>query len=172
MKKVLSGILIFVAVLQIGGITPFYFYFMQLVKDQAKVSLSDKNDLEKITVSISDFNNPALFQKTGDNEFNWKGTRYDFQSVVRQGSDYVFYGLADQKESLLVKILTNDFQQTGSKNKGGKNMLKDFFKDIVICANQNMSAAHTELNAPQIAPYHATLCEGFRCTIPWPPDHV
>lgn len=172
MKKVLSGILIFVAVLQIGGITPFYFYFLQLVKDEAKVELGDKSDLEKITVSLADYNNPAVFRKTGDNEFNWKGTQYDFQTVSRQGSDHVFYALTDQKESLLVKILANDFQQTTGKNKGGKSMLKDFFKDIVVCANQNMAVAHSELNSPQIALYHATLCEGFRCTIPWPPDHA
>ena len=173
MKKVLSTVLIFVAVLQIGGLTPFYFYFLQMVKDEIKVELSDKNQLDEVLVSETEYNNPKVFQKCEEYEFRFKGQMYDFQSVEKKGGNYVFYALSDQKENTLTCLLTNEFQQSADKGKAGKSsakVLKDFFKDFVLAGPQKFKATAGLLTADDTNTFISPLFDGYHPDVTWPPN--
>ncbi len=173
MRKVLSTVLIFVAVLQIGGLTPFYFYFLQMVKDEIKVELSDKNQLDEVLVSEAEYNNPKVFQKCEEYEFRFKGQMYDFQSVEKKGSTYVFYALSDQKENTLTRLLTNEFQQSADKGKAGKSsakVLKDFFKDFLLTGAQKFKSASGTLLADKTFHFNSPLFDGYHPDFTWPPN--
>ena len=173
MRKVLSTVLIFVAVLQIGGLTPFYFYFLQMVKDEIKVELSDKTQLNEVLVSTAEYNNPNVFQKCDDYEFRFKGQLYDFQSVEKTDRGYLFYALADQKENTLTNLLASEFQQSADKVKAGKTsakVLKDFFKDFVLTAPQKLKSTVPVFRAENAHNFNAPLFDGFHPDITWPPN--
>ena len=174
MKKALSTVIIFIAVLQIGGITPFYFYFLQLIKDEIKIELAAAKNLEPVLISEGDYNNPAVFQITDGHEFRYRGRMYDFQSVKKTRDAYVFYALADNKEYNLEKVFGNDFQQNTSKSNTAKNQgsktVKDFYNYYTAFTASAFSAALLHVQLLGSARFTCLLSEGHCLIIQSPPD--
>jgi len=144
MKKALPVILIFIALTNIVGFMPLYFGALQEIKSEVKLKLFDESSFPKLLVSDIEYSNPAVFSKTDDQEFNFRGRMYDYKTVKKTKGGYIFYALEDNKESNLIDFLKTAYEQSGQSGRNGKtpfgNLLKSFSKDFVGCFSREMAA--------------------------------
>ena len=135
MKKFGAPFLVLLALAHLAGVMPLSLYFMQEVKTEARIRLSDATGLAKVMVQGKEYNDPRVFQLMDEDEFTYRGRMYDFKSVTREGNDYIFYAAEDDKETNLLSFLNGVFEQTSDRcgdtkmpvNNPIKNFEKDFF---------------------------------------------
>lgn len=134
MKRLLSLLLIPLALAHMTGVAPFYFAALQEVKSEMTLELAKEDRLSKVFISEDEFNRPDIFQTNGESEFSYRGRMYDYAKMVKRESGYVFYCIEDTKESLLKDLLQSSFEEGSRADKSNeipfagllKNLSKDF----------------------------------------------
>ena len=135
MKKALASILVFIALTNIVGFMPLYFSALQEIKSEVNLKLASGTDLQQLQITNAEYNNPALFNTSEEKEFRFRGQMYDYTTMQKTGSGYVFYVVPDNKESNLIEFLKSVYGQSNANGKGSKaplsNLFKNFSKDFV-----------------------------------------
>lgn len=172
MKRILSIILIFVALTNIVGFMPLYMAALQEIKSEVKLQLSTQAELQQIQVSDAEYTNPAVFHKTGDDEFSYQGRMYDYKCLKKTNGGYIFYALEDTKEVSLIDLVKAAYapsNATGKSKAPMGNLLKNFSKDFVGAISGQV--VFPSASKPQI-PFVATLhtCNGYGVLVQNPPD--
>lgn len=175
MKKALPIILAIIAVLNIVGFMPYYYYALDGIKHEMTVALTEASQLEKVHITTSEMNNRAIFEKTDDEEFTFNGRMYDFKKVEKVADGFVFYALEDSRETSLTDLLKSVFEQgdNSSKTKGPvSNLLKNLFKDFI----GNQIAAYPVYLPVKASPVvanalNANTCNGYCAGVLMPPDY-
>ena len=175
MKKALAIVFVLLAFAHIAGLTPFYFYVLQEIKTEMSIELANQATLQKLVVSADEYKDASVFKTKEENEFSYRGRMYDFKTVVREGSNYVFYVLEDEKETTLMAVLKNMFDTADGSSKNTKspfgNLLKNFEKDFVNCLQKDFV---TQLPNQLFGWFSITdnTSEGHQIVIFSPPDFV
>ena len=174
MKRVLSIALILLAITQIAGLTPFYFYCLQNIKAEAGVELAKASDLQQLVVTEQQYNDPAQFQPEGEKEFRFHGQLYDFKQMTRNGGDYVFAVVADKQETVLSDFLSNVFAQDTGNNKAAKAPFSNLFKSLVNDFVYTGCFEYTAFLSPRTFSYTErsdfNVAEIFHLVLHAPPD--
>ena len=174
MKRTLSIVLIFLALAHVAGFVPFYFYALEEIKTEVNLKLSTESNLQKVVVSTEEYNDVSVFKQEEENEFSFRGKMYDFKTVVKDGNNYVFYALADEKETTLISFLKNVFDHTSnsSKNKSPfSNLLKSFDKDFVGTTTPKFIAV-VSTNTFVTVHFNQKTSEGYYSIPSSPPDFL
>jgi hypothetical protein len=134
MKKILPLFLIALALSHIAGVMPVYFYMLEGIKSDISLQMKDESRLEKLLINQNDYNNPAVFQKTEEGEFIFKGQHYDFTKSESTDEGFVFWVVKDNKETVLSDFLISTFDKS-DKSRSTKTpysgLLKNFDKDYI-----------------------------------------
>jgi hypothetical protein len=173
MKKAPSVVLIFLALAYVTGIMPLYFYLKEDIKGSMANELHSESNLQKVTVTNAEYNDPSVFQKTGDDEFSFRGQMYDFKSVEKCKGGYIFYGLSDNKETSLIGLVKNIFGQTDNAKNHSiplNNFLKIFFADFIIPGEKDFMASLLVVNSFSVVNLNTCILNGHRASIHVPPD--
>ncbi len=130
MKRVLVILTGLLAILHIAGITPFYVAALQFIKQEAIIELGETNQLQAISISHAELKDQHIFNQLEENEFTYRGKRYDFASKECTPNGCIFYALEDEKENTLYAALALYYgnHTSGTSTPLGK-LLKDFSKD-------------------------------------------
>jgi hypothetical protein len=172
MKRALSIVLVFLALTNIVGFMPLYFSGIQEIKSEVKLKISDESGLQKLLVSDDEYNNPAIFNKTDDDEFNFRGRMYDYKTVKKATGGYIFYTLEDNKETNLIGFLKAVYSSDeSSKNTKAPlcNLLKNFSKDFVGSFSK-ISLPALPANTYSVFVALRGICTGYFISIQNPPD--
>lgn len=135
MKKAAVILFVVLAYVHIAGFTPFYFCALQEIKTEMALELTNKADLQQMHINTAEYTNPAVFELVDEHEFKYLGKMYDYKEVEKTKTGYIFYGLADDKETALTGLLRAMYEQDstpGKKNTSPfakllKNLDKDFY---------------------------------------------
>ena len=175
MKKALAIIFVLLAFAHIAGLTPFYFYALQEIKTEMSLELAKQSSFQKLVVSTDEYKDASVFQTKEENEFSYRGRMYDFKAVVKEGGNYVFYVLEDEKETTLTAILKNMFDTADGSSKNTKspfgNLLKNSEKDFVNCLQKDFV---TQLPSELFTWFYCTaiISEGHHRIFSSPPDFI
>jgi len=166
--------MIFIALTNIVGFYPLYFSALQQIKSEVRLKLSTTSDLAQLQVSDAEFNASDVFNMAGENEFNFKGHRYDYQGLQKTNGGYIFYVLEDTKELSLVDFLTAAYGQENATDKNNhspfNNLLKKFSKDFVTSFPKPVNVLRTNNPLACFFPAKSTICFGYCGLILDPPD--
>ncbi|HWB62474.1 MAG TPA: hypothetical protein VG603_03110 [Chitinophagales bacterium] len=175
LKYYFTAAIAVLAFIHIAGVAPFYYGMLAEAKSEMKFELTSHAHLAQVVVSNADFNNPAVFTKSGDNEFRLHGKMYDYKSVERQADGYVFYALADNQEDLLNGLLQamfeRDYNDARAPHKPLTNMLKNFCPDFLTA--HWAPVFHPRQNPVLFSRYcKGKLSQGFQINLTIPPNFV
>ena len=175
MKKVFSAAITVLTLVNIVGLAPFYLYMLQEVKTEMSIELSTTANLEKIVVSAVEFSNTKIFQLTEEHEFILRGRLYDFKTMSKEGSNYIFLAKEDTKETTLTDLLKDNYESANTKSNTHKspfgNLLKNFSKDFITTSAKQFVCSISSTSFA-VSPLSIKMCSGFTAVISAPPDRV
>ena len=152
---------------------PLYYAALQEIKSEVNLKMAVSNDLQLIRVTQQEYNDPGVFDKTDAQEFRFKGQLYDYKGMKMSGTDYIFYGLQDNKETAVIDFLKAAFGQSNESSKNTNaplgTLLKNFSKDFIgSFANARIYAMESTFHGFLF--YPVDICKGHYKLIQNPPD--
>ena len=122
-------------------------------KEQAKECMVEKNNIQKLTLSATDFNS---LKWTEDNkEFTFQSEMYDVTGIQKTGNNYLITVYTDDKETGWVSSF-HDFEkeifQPEQSNKGAKSaedVMSSFQKEYTAVSEFKINIFATELSQLQ-----------------------
>ena len=171
MKKGIYIIVIALAMVHIGGFTPFYVAALEEVKKEAELELGITANLVKVVVTAAEMKDASVFKQHEEGEFSYRGKMYDYKVAEVANGTRIFYAVKDDKESALLDCLKSLFgNENGREGKGPlSKLLKNFSKDYLLEQTVTM---HTEYARFSDGPVTTDgyLSSGFADRVSYPPD--
>ena len=166
-------VVVFLALTNIVGFMPVYFSLLQEIKSEVNLKLASGKDLQSLQITNAEYNDPALFNTSEEKEFRFRGQMYDYTTMQKTESGYVFYVLPDNKESNLVDFLKSVYGQSNPNGKSSKapltNLFKNFSKDFVGSFSKEIQFPLSRAAGFVALVTHVT-CSGYFRSIQNPPD--
>lgn len=149
------------AAIHIAGVAPIYLFALTEIKNEAQLELQHQEQLQKVHVTYAERNNPDVFVALNDKEFVYRGSLYDYRKVEETAAGFVFFGIMDQKEKVLVDCLKASFDSSPAKNSSkspyGK-LIESFSKDY-LAAGHDITIAENgtkHQQAPRLMCYQSS----------------
>jgi hypothetical protein len=124
-------------------------------KEEAKECMVEKSNIQKLTLSASDYNS---LKWTEDNkEFSYNNGMYDVISIQKSGDSFIIKVFADDKETGWVSALHSyekDFFHPDQSTKGAKSaedVMSSFQKDCTPASGFKITVFASGLSKPSVA---------------------
>jgi hypothetical protein len=173
MKRILSILFLMIFLFNLAGYFVVFKMMQYSAREEMKTLVKKNIPLEKllkIVVPAKEINSSPVFRFLEENEFIYKGKRYDIVKQSTEGNNTIFYCINDTSEERLYAGLddlirhTTD-QNTTSRNRSNillKNIVKEALPDDIQLSGIDYSILNIHFD------YHSFFTEQF-FPVPSPP---
>jgi len=136
----------------VAGYRLMYSLGILYAKEQAKECMVEKSNIQKLTLSVADFN--SLKWTEHNKEFSFNNEMYDVTGIQKSGDNYIITVYTDDKETGWVSSFHNfekEMFHSDQSNKGAKSaedIMSSFQKEYTTVSEFTINIFATGLSQP------------------------